>query len=208
MGIGDRVWILPGSRALWIPAHVPHTVDAIDTATMTTLWFDPACCPVPWIDPTVVEVDQLFAALVGRLDDADLEAAARRRSEAVLFDLLHPLPANILDLPTPTDDRARRVADGLLAEPGDARTLVQWGRAVGASDRTLTRAFLAQTGLTFDEWRTRTRILAALPHLASGVPVAVVAPRVGYATQSAFGAAFRRIMGTTPSAYFCATTTT
>ena len=204
MGVGDRVWILPRSRALWIPAHVPHTVDAIETATLTSLWFDPGCCPVSWVEPTVVVVDRLLSALVARLDDPDLDADARGRSEAVLFDLLHALPTNILDLPMPDDDRARRVADGILAQPGNERTLAQWGRVVGASDRTLLRAFEAETGLTFHNWRTRSRVLAALPPLAAGVPVAVVAQRVGYATPSAFAAAFHRIMGTTPSTYFCA----
>ena len=120
----------------------------------------------------------------------------------MLFDLIRPISAATLDLPMPADDRARRVADGLLADPADQRSLVEWGRAVGASDRTLTRAFLAGTGLRFDEWRTRARVTAAVRLLATGVPVARVASDVGYATTSAFGAAFRRATGTTPSAYF------
>jgi AraC-like DNA-binding protein len=202
MGVGDQVWTLPRSRALWIPADTPHTVDPIGAATMTTLWFDPTHCPLTWPKPAVVEVDDLFRALVARLDDADLSAAERSRSEAVLFDLLRPMPTASLDLPIPADDRARRVADALLAHPSDTRTLSEWGRAVGASDRTLMRCFMADTGLSFQEWRTRARITASLPHLAMGVPVAVVAATVGYATASAFGAAFRRTMRTTPSAYF------
>lgn len=202
MGVGDRVWILPRSRALWIPAHTRHTVDSVGKATITASWFDPACCPIGWTEPTVVEVDELLAALVARLDDPDLEPAARARSEAVLFDALRPIPTSVVDLPAPADDRARRVADELRHKPADERTLAQWGRAVGASDRTLMRAFVAGTGLTFHQWRTRARVLAALPHLAAGTSAAVVAPRVGYATASAFGTAFRRVMGTTPHAYF------
>jgi AraC-like DNA-binding protein len=147
-------------------------------------------------------VDDLLAALVGRLDDRDLSASERAHCEAVLFDILRPIASNPLDLPMPRDDRARRVAEGLLADPSDQRTLVAWGRAVGASDRTLMRSFLAETGLGFNQWRTCARITAALPHLAAGTPVAVVAGAVGYRTASAFGAAFRRTMDTTPSAYF------
>ena len=202
MGIDDGVWILPRSRALWIPAHVRHTVDAIGHATLTTLWFDPACCPISWTGPTVVEVDDLLAALVARLDDADLGRAARDRTEAVLFDVLRPIPTDVLDLPAPTDDRAVRVANALLGNPADQRTLTEWGRQVGASDRTLMRSFTNETGFTFHQWRTRARIRAALPDLASGVPVTTVARSVGYTTPSAFGAAFRRTTGTTASAYF------
>jgi AraC-like DNA-binding protein len=202
MGLGDRAWVLPRSRALWIPAAVPHTVDTIGGATMTSLWFDPARCPIAWTEPTVVPVDDLLAGLVDRLDHDHLTDGERSRAEAVLFDLIRPLDSVALDLPLPHDDRARRVAEGLLADSADPRSLVEWGRAVGASDRTLGRAFVADTGLRFDEWRTRARITAAVRLLAAGVPVARVAGQVGYATTSAFGAAFRRVTGTTPGAYF------
>jgi AraC-like DNA-binding protein len=201
MGVGDHVWVLPRSRGLWIPARVRHSVDALAGVTMTSLWFDPATCPIRWSQPTVLAVDPLLAALAARLEDPDLGSDARRRSEAVLFDLLEPIAADLLDLPLPADDRARAVADQLRVDPADGRTLADWGRDVGASDRTLMRAFLTGTGLTFHQWRTRARILAALPRLAAGVSVAAVAPTVGYATASAFGTAFRRVLGTTPSAY-------
>jgi AraC-like DNA-binding protein len=201
MGVGDHVWVLPRSRGLWIPARVRHSVDALGGVTMTTLWFDPGSCPIRWEEPTILAVDPLLAALARRLDGDGLDAGARRRSEAVLFDLLEPIATDVLDLPLPSDDRARAVADRLRADPADDRTLGEWGRVVGASDRTLMRAFTSGTGLTFHQWRTRARILAALPRLTEGVAVAAVAPTVGYATPSAFGAAFRRVLGTTPSAY-------
>jgi AraC-like DNA-binding protein len=61
--------------------------------------------------------------------------------------------------------------------------------------------FVAETGLSFDRWRTATRVSAALPLLADGQPVGQVAHLVGYATASAFLAAFRRTVGTTPGRY-------
>src|SRR5262245_5418897 len=155
MGVGDHVWVLPRSRGLWIPARVRHSVDALGGVRMTSLWFDPAACPIGWSEPTVLAVDPLLAALAARLDGESLGPAERRRSEAVLFDLLEPIAADLLDLPVPTDDRARTVADRLRADPADERTLDAWGRIVGASDRTLMRAFVAGTGLTFHQWRTR-----------------------------------------------------
>jgi AraC-like DNA-binding protein len=138
--------------------------------------------------------------LVTRLDDAELDFAALGRTEAVLFDVVRPLPTDVVDLPAPTDDRAQRVAEALLDDPADNRTLSQWGRHVGASDRTLMRAFINETG--FNQWRTKARVRAAFADLAAGVSVAVVARKVGYTTPSSFGAAFRRTMGATASAYF------
>ena len=56
--------------------------------------------------------------------------------------------------------------------------------------------------MTFGRWRTLVRLQAALPGLAAGKPVGVVARQVGYQLDSAFVAAFRRGTGRTPATYF------
>ena len=201
LGVADRTWVLPRGRGLWVPAGMSHSVEPIGAAEMITLWFEPARCPVRWDRPTVIDADDLLLALVDRLLDESLTTAERTRSERVLFDVLRPVPVDRLDLALPSDDRARRVAEAVLVDPGDARTLAAWGRAVGASERTLMRAFRAETGVGFQEWRTRARMAAALRLLLTDTPVSAIAPAVGYATTSAFSAAFRRTMGAPPSAF-------
>ena len=86
--------------------------------------------------------------------------------------------------------------------PPIPRTLHEWGRTVGASSRTLARAFLSDTGLSFGRWRTLVRLQASLPYLAEQVPVNAVARLVGYRTTSAYVAAFRAHTGVTPGRYF------
>lgn len=54
----------------------------------------------------------------------------------------------------------------------------------------------------FERWRTTARPAAALPLLAKGTPVGVTADQVGCATSSAFVAAFRREVGSTPAEHF------
>ena len=100
-----------------------------------------------------------------------------------------------IEVRMPADDRARQVADAIAANPADGRTLAEWGREVGASERTLARAFLADTGVSFGRWRTLLRVQAALAALADGEPVGNVARRVGYDSDSAFVQAFRRETG-------------
>lgn len=101
-----------------------------------------------------------------------------------------------------TDPRARRVAESLRADPGDGRELTELAREAGSSPRTLLRIFIAETGMTFNQWRTPARIQAATGYLAEGLPVGRVSERVGYATPSAFVAAFHRVTGHTPTGYF------
>ena len=194
-------WVLPPSRALWIPAGLPHETGAAGRALMRSVYVPPALSPVGWDEPTVVAASPLLAELITYLS-GELTAASRARAEALLTDLLVPVPVTRLDVPFPADQVAGPVARALRDNPADPRTLAAWGRAVGASERTLARAFVAETGLTFGGWRAQLRVQAALPLLAEGAAAGRVAARVGYETPRAFTAAFRRETGVTPSGYF------
>jgi AraC-like DNA-binding protein len=195
-------YVLPPSRALWIPAGTVHETRASGAAVLRSVYLPPVRCPIEWSAPTAVAVSPLLAELIHHLDDRALGMEERSRAEAVLFDLLLPLRIATIDVRPPSDPRARDVADALFADPADSRTLHEWGRAVGASSRTLARAFLQETGLSFGRWRTLVRLQASLPHLAERMPVNTVAPRVGYRTTSAYVAAFRAHTGVTPGRYF------
>lgn len=195
-------WVLPPTRALWIPAGIRHETLATSSATMQALYVRPYLCPISWTDCTPVAADSLFAALIGYLSCPDLDPAAHARGEAVVVDLLRPVTMATIEVPMPDEKRAREVAEALRVSPADNRTLAEWGRHVGASDRTLARGFLADTGLPFGRWRTRLRLSAALADLAVGAPVSTVVWTVGYESPSAFVAVFRKETGVTPSLYF------
>lgn len=195
--------MLPPTRALWIPAGIRHeTLTAGASATMRSLYVRPSLCPISWPQPTPVSASPLLAALIGYLESPVLGPDQRANAEAVLVDLLQPVPMSSIEVRMPEEERTRQVADALAAHPADNRTLAQWGRQIGASERTLARAFLAGTGMSFGRWRTLLRLQAALPALAAGDPVGNVARHVGYESASAFVAAFHRETGLTPAAFF------
>jgi AraC-like DNA-binding protein len=198
----DRTWVLPPARALWIPAGVEHTMDAGRHTRVCCPYFAAARGP-RWDAPTVVAIGPLARELILHLADAEgPPPAARRRAEAVLFDLLAPVPVTTVAVPMPRDPRALDVARAVAGDPADDATLDIWARRAGTSARTLARLFTAETGMSFGRWRTQARLRAALPLLAEGLPVAVAARRVGYETPSAFVAVFRRATGVTPGTYF------
>jgi AraC-like DNA-binding protein len=199
--VEDRYWILPTTFALWIPGGVEHAVVARRESVMHGIYLDPARRAVAWRSPTIVSVVPLARHLIGYLT-TELDDALRSHAETVLLDVLRPVVKATIELPLPSDDRARQVTRFLLADPTDQRGPDALGPHVGASSRTLQRLFLDETGMTFTQWRTHARLQAAIGLLAEGEPVARVAGRVGYATASAFVAAFRRVTGHTPAAYF------
>src|SRR5262245_54937599 len=91
MTTGDGTWVLPPSRALWIPAGVPHVLGSSGVATTRSLYFTPWRCPVGWTVPTVVRVSPLLGHLIDHLAGPGIGQDARGRAEAVLLDLLEPL---------------------------------------------------------------------------------------------------------------------
>jgi AraC-like DNA-binding protein len=208
-------WVVQRSRALWVPGGVDHAVVPSSSRAMLSLYFEPADCPLRWTAPTCVDASGLVGPLLSHLvklgtsadtgtgADADTRTEDRRaRATAVLWDLMTPMSVTMIPTILPTDPPALRVALAIRRNPADARDLADWGREVGASARTLSRRFRAETGVSFASWRTFARLNAALPLLGAGQPVARVARAVGYTTASAFITAFRREIGTTPVAYF------
>jgi AraC-like DNA-binding protein len=95
-----------------------------------------------------------------------------------------------------------RIVRSMLEDPGRNRTLDGYCRAAGASKRTAQRLFIAETKMTFGQWRQQLRLLHGLQRLASGDTVTGAASRAGYASTSAFISMFKRYLGTTPTRYF------
>ncbi|MEM9609685.1 MAG: helix-turn-helix domain-containing protein [Actinomycetota bacterium] len=104
-----------------------------------------------------------------------------------------------LDPPArPRDPLARRIADTVIADPTDRRGLAWWASELGASERTLRRRFLDETGLTFTEWHIATRMHHARALLDDGLPITIVARRCGYRTVKAFRQAYRSYVAAGP----------
>ena len=120
---------------------------------------------------------------------------------ALLLDEIAAMPALPLNAPLPQDARLARLCTSLFHEPQRQGDLDAVAAQAGISRRTFTRLFRAQTGLGFAQWRQQARLLAAVARLADGQPVTRVALDLGYASPSAFTAAFRRVLGEVPSAY-------
>ncbi len=195
-------WVVPPRRAVWLPAGVPHSHRAHGRTQMLTLAFPAALNPLNATEPTVLAVGQLLReAIIALAEDHALGPDDRADLHRIVLRRLAPTPARQHYLPAPADPRLRDVAAILADDPADGRTLADLGRAVGASERTLSRLFRRDTGMTFPQWRAQLRLQHALVLLAADSSVTGAATASGYWTTSAFIAAFRDAFGVTPAAY-------
>jgi AraC-like DNA-binding protein len=199
-------WLVPPARAVWLPPRIAHSVDALARVEMRTLLIDPRRLAA---HPEACRLDREFVVTVGPLLRETVLAAfsdtPTRRPLGLLLDLALFELAEAEDpttfIPMPTEPRARRVAELVLADPSRQRPLEDLAREAGASLRTITRLFPAETQMTFKSWRQRARILAGLQALSEGrTTVKQAAARLGFSSVAAFGHAFRRVLGTTPHA--------
>ncbi|MFJ2212015.1 helix-turn-helix domain-containing protein [Streptomyces sp. NPDC101062] len=199
--VEDRIFTVSEGHGLWMPAGVVHEGRSTAGAEFHDAFFAPDRTPFTFEGPMAVAMTPVLESLLTHLSRTDLDAGARARAESVVFDVLQPLEHQFA-LHLPGDARIDAIAEALLDDPADCRSLDEWARALGVSDRTITRAFRHATGLSFARWRQVLRVHRALTLLSEGLDVQTVSETLGYAQPSTFIAAFRRVTGTTPGAFF------
>ncbi|WP_165665518.1 AraC family transcriptional regulator [Metapseudomonas otitidis] len=202
----DGSFFAPPHWAVWVPAGLEHEVVSSMHAEMRSLYvrrdacaWAPEQCRVLEVTPLARELIKAFCLLPVEYPEGD---SAEARLVAVLLDQLRALPEAGFSLPMPAAGRLRVLCDELAAQPDLAHGLGEWAARLNTSEKTLSRAFLRETGLSFRQWRQRLRLLAALQPLEGGASVTEVALASGYESPSAFIAAFRGLFGVTPGELF------
>ncbi|APY85304.1 AraC family transcriptional regulator [Streptomyces alfalfae] len=195
-------WFAPGTRAIWVPAGCVHAHRAHGHLALHLLGLPADANPLGLDAPAVLTVSPLLRELILACTRAPHEdTPERRRLRAVLLDQLRVSPQQPVQLPTPKDPRLAAVCGQLHRDPADPRGLAELAATAGAGERTLSRLFRRELGMTFPQWRTQLRLYHALRMLADGVAVTTVAHRCGWASASAFIDVFRRSLGYTPGAH-------
>jgi AraC-like DNA-binding protein len=199
------IWVVPPLRAVWIPPLTDHEVSARGNVIVRSIYFHPSIiCDLP-TECSVVTVSPLLREMILKAVEMPTlydENGAQGRFMAVLLDQISALPETPLHLPVTDHLHLTPIYASLSENPADNRGLESWAAETGTSTRTLTRLFHKETGMSFRQWRQQVRLLEALTRLAGGAPVTNVALDLGYESQSAFIAMFKKALGKTPGKYF------
>ncbi|MBP2329712.1 AraC-like DNA-binding protein [Kibdelosporangium banguiense] len=195
-------WFAPGTQAIWVPAGTVHAHRAHSRVDLHLVGLPARTNPLGLYEPTVLSVSPLLRELIVAYTREPVEdGPERRRLRAVLLDQLRTSPRRAVQLPAPRDLRLVELCALLQDNPADSRTLAELGASIGVGERTLSRLFRADVGMTFPQWRTQLRLYHALRMLADDLPVTTVAHRCGWSSASAFIDVFRRSFGHTPGAF-------
>jgi AraC family transcriptional activator FtrA len=112
--------------------------------------------------------------------------------------------AQYLPRPLPLDERGRlaKLIDWVRANPLLPHTIGALARRAAMSPRTLQRQFRDTVGLSPAAWLVRERVGIAKDLLeSSSAALQSIAARAGFGSQESFRRHFRRVTGTSPTAY-------
>lgn len=198
------VWIAPPHCAVWIPGNMPHSTTVAGDLELYCLFIEPeaalrlpAHCCILAVSPLLKHL-ALRASQLPALYDLD---GADGRLMAVLLDQLAAAPLEPLDVPMPSSPQLRKLAERIIAHPGDRATIEDWSKRLALAPRTFTRLLKHETGMSFGRWRRRLHIVLALQRLAQGASVQTIAHDLGYENASAFVTMFRKALGKPPGRY-------
>jgi AraC-like DNA-binding protein len=202
-----RRWTLPPARSALIAAGHRVRIGLPRRVVACSALFAPGFVPDPPAMLSVFDVTPLTRELLLALRGVGAEDALDARSDALFRALAaeawrlsrSPSPPPV---PVPDDTRLRRALDLAEARLDGAVRLEEIAREVAMSPRSLSRHFVAETGMSWSDAVARLRLVQAVELMAATeAPITEVALAVGYASSSAFNAAFRRFTGQTPTSY-------
>src|SRR3989344_4507963 len=179
-------WTVPPQRALWVPPHHAHAIEILSATDLRTVYCQPA----------LVAQCASFA----RRDEVHAVIASPLIQQLVLG-LFNGGGGPPPRLPMPASEGLRRALALLLQAHQWQLSLHELAAEAAMSDRTFTRRFTAEAGLSFRAWRQRARIIASLDLLASGRPVKGIAHALQFESPAAYIASFRTLLGCTPNTF-------
>ena len=198
-------YVAPPQCAVWIPAGIPHGVECADDTVIRSLYIRQEAIPLDHTRCRVLAVRPLLRELIRAFSTfpAEYEELGREgRLAQVLLDELVDAPDLDLMLPWPQDSRLQNICRHLQDHPDIRKDLCEFAETMGVSEKTLSRLFTNETGLTFRRWRQRARLLSSMTLLERGDRITDVALACGYQSMSAFIAAFRMQIGVSPREIF------
>jgi AraC-like DNA-binding protein len=200
---GRSCRMLTPGRAVLIPAGCVHSIRMWGLAAMRTLYFAPELRPdvLGASECRVLTAGPLLREIIVRitqLSALDSRRAGDERLLGVLFDEIAAAPLTDLELLMPEDPAARALAQHIVDHPASDEPLDALARRCAIGTRTAERRFRDETGMSLGLWRQKARLLASVHVLLADRPVTEAAFEAGYASVSAFIAAFRRTFGCTP----------
>lgn len=208
--LADRTFFLPARHYMWIPSQVAHSIRA-DSADviMRNLYF-----PISEGDPHffreigVYPVTDLLLQMILFTKDWTGNITPRDQAHFAFVVALKSILPELggeritLALPSTRDVRLSKVVAYLHQNTDENIGFSQLASQFNFTERTLSRLFQKDAGLSFIQYFTLLRVIKSLSLLLEGnLSVNEIALAVGYSSTPTFSNTFTKMVGIRPSDY-------
>lgn len=187
--------------AVWLPPQTSHKSLALTNIEYVIIHFHEKLCSHLSCEVKTLKINGIIREII---KDFSRRSVGHPSSQAdinlanVLGEQLALSDSFDCFLPLSEDEIIRKITQKMINQPDAVYTLKSWSDKIGLSERTLSRRFLLSTGINFNEWSIRRKVLLAISLLQEGKSVKYVSSSLGYHDPSAFIAMFRKRMGISP----------
>jgi AraC-like DNA-binding protein/quercetin dioxygenase-like cupin family protein len=203
--VADTQFIVPHSGMLFIPAHTDHESFVMTDTQFIGIYLNPninvhfpgqtkAISVTPFLRELLLQVKH-------SVTDSQTSSAVIAALLKVLSDQLCDGESYDMALLLPSDRRLLTIFNAFIDNPQLNTKLSTWAEQVGASERTLSRLFTKELGMSFPLWRQHLRLVSSLNLLETKLSVQEISFRVGYNADSSYIYAFKKLFKQTPQQY-------
>ncbi len=200
----NRQVILPPGKLLFIPANITHRVTFRNVVAYRSIYIDKDLFEDVPADLTVLSVNALLQQLIERIAWWDWSAPYSVSQENILkvfWDEFTQAEKEHYDLKIPTDYRIHNRTKRFVHDKEIPPFLKDFSKEVGASEKTISRIFKKETGMSYQDWRLQWNLFRAIELLAEKYTISEVALELKFSSDSAFIEFFKKHTGTTPYKY-------
>ena len=193
------------NRGIWLTQGTEHHLTILKNTQVLSAFIEPLTRADLLNRSQVVAISELLQALLSSAVGINSHYQTNTREawivELILDELRCLTPLAEFEVPQPTLPEYRALLEKISERLSHPWGLADIAHLLNISERTVSRQFTQQTGLSFIEWLRRLRLQHSLELLLQGQSVVDVSLAVGYDSPSAFSTAFKQRIGLSPTQY-------
>jgi len=204
----DRYWILPPSRAVWIPPNTPLQIEISKPSECCSILFDPKFIQSPYSQCQVITLPSIIREMILFSRKWGPETIEFDEYATHFFQSLAHMCAELKSLPSEVwypKGKTQKVSQALhytLKNISNPITFGDVADTIGMTERSLARYFSKEIDMTWSQLIRRMRMIKAIELLCNNDDqILNISIDVGYSSLSSFNKAFKEFTGKSPKEF-------
>ena len=200
--ITNREFLVPPSRAIWIPARMQHYAYSAKPVSHRSLYFDTEHFKRVPTQMEVIKVTPLLKELIIRaclFQDNYTENSPESRIAMVIIDEVLKATIEPFSLPLSHHTTLTKIKKYILDHLATKLTHSKIAKEFHVNPKTLSRLCKKETGMTLGQWVMQIKLFKAIEMVTTGASTTLTAQSLGYSNDSSFIVRFKTLTGCTPS---------